>query len=476
MPRYIKHIEAQGVLGRFDIDQEFQEGVNVLFGRNGTGKTTLLHILANLLNGDYKRFFFIEFERIQVQLDDGTKIVIFKDKSKEDDLINVIIDGVPIIENISIKDIDDLDQFGDSDRSRKTVDLVNRHFIPIKKSYIPKYNRKETMQKRYQKNINFIIAVAYFPAFRTMIEAWASSGEDPQINFRETPSFSTNFARELFGAFVPSLNYPSLIEIESGLSREIEEALLKIARADRENFGELVPRIFQVLSKNSHSSENVSSLEEESKDILEEINSLIKKLEDYPLKAAPTITQLRAAVESFQVDKESKRIAERVLEIYREALKKVIAVQEDSFKGIEQYFNSVNSFLEGKSIEISLSQKPSIGIKFEEGNPKTIPGIRQALSSGEREIVTLIYAATHMSKQQIVLIDEPEISLHVDWQRNLLQKMSEQLGDRQIIVCTHSPVIGADYEERVIIFEPKITCSSKTAIDNGLVDEDNEVF
>lgn len=124
----------------------------------------------------------------------------------------------------------------------------------------------------------------------------------------------------------------------------------------------------------------------------------------------------------------------------------------------------------------TLRRKTSVGIKFDEGNPKKIHGIRRALSFGEREIVTLIYAATHMSKQQIVLIDEPEISLHVDWQRHLLQKMSEQLGDRQIIVCTHSPVIGADYEERVIIFEPKITCSSKPTIDNELIEEDNEVF
>jgi len=472
MPRYIKHIEAQGVLGRFDIDQEFQEGVNVLFGRNGTGKTTLLHILANLLNGDYKRFAFIEFKRIQVQLDDGTNIVVFKNEVKEDDCINVAIND-DLVQQIPVKNIVSWE------RSRKETVFVS--------SYIDSsgsYRERRTLQRdkdNDKDNIQPILPIAYFPAFRTMIEAWASSGEDTQRNSREAPSFSTNFARELFGSFVPSLNYPSPIEIERELSAEIEEALLKIARADRENFGELVPSIFQVLSKNSHLSENVFSLEEQSEDILEEINSLVGELEDYPLKAAPTITQLRTSVASFQVDEQSKWIAERVLEIYREALKKVIAVQEDSFKGIEKYLNSVNSFLEGKSIEISLAEntlrhKPSIGIKFEEGYPKTIPGIRKALSSGEREIVTLIYAATHMSKQQIVLIDEPEISLHVDWQRNLLQKMSEQLGDRQIIVCTHSPVIGADYEERVIIFEPKITCSSQTAIDNGLVDEDNEVF
>jgi AAA15 family ATPase/GTPase len=235
-----------------------------------------------------------------------------------------------------------------------------------------------------------------------------------------------------------------------------------------------------VLSKNSESSEDISSLGQ-SEDILEEINSLVKKLEDYPLKTAPTITQLRNSVKSFQVDDKSKRIAERVLDIYRKALKGVITIQGDSFKGIEQYLNSVNSFLEGKSIEISLPENksrrnPSVGIKFNEGNPKKIHGIRRTLSSGEREIVTLIYAATHMSKQQVVLIDEPEISLHVDWQRHLLQKMSEQIGERQIIVCTHSPVIGADYEERVIIFEPNITCSSKLNIDNDIADEDSEVY
>ncbi len=467
MPRYIKHIEAQGVLGRFDIDQEFQEGVNVLFGRNGTGKTTLLHILANLLNGDYKRFAFIKFKRIQVQLDDGTNIAILRNKIEKDYYIDVTINNDFVAKNISTRDI------LDGERSRQKV--VSRYHL------LDSYIEKATLLKRDREDTNPVISAAYFPAFRAMIEAWASSGKYRLINARETEFLSTNFARKLFGFFVPGLNYPSPIEIERELSLEIQEALLKIARADRENFGELVPRIFEVLSKNSYSSENMSSSERESKDIFEEINSLIRKLEDYPLKAAPTITQLRAAVESFQVDKESKWIAERVLEIYREALKKVIAVQEDSFRIIEQYLNSVNSFLEGKSIEISLAEnnlrhKPSIGIKFEEGYPKKIPGIRKALSSGEREIVTLIYAATHMSKQQIVLIDEPEISLHVDWQRNLLQKMSEQLGDRQIIVCTHSPVIGADYEERVIIFEPKITCSSQTAIDNGLVDEDNEVF
>ncbi len=468
MPRYIKYLEAEGVLGRFDIYQEFQEGVNVLFGKNGTGKTTLLHILANLLNGDYKRFAFLEFSKIKVQLDDETNIVISKNTKEKDIYINVTSDGDYLTENLSTKEI--LEQ------------EPSREEIFSSSAKISSFWQQIFSRKRNEEDITPILPVAYFPAFRTMIEAWASSVQYTE-NPEDTQVLSTNFARKLFGYFVPNLNYPSLIEIEHKLTIEIKEALFKIAVADRENFSNLVPSIFQVLSKNFHSLENTVSLEEEYEEyenMLEEINSLVRKLEDYPLKETPTITQIRTSVADFQVDDQYKRIAHKVLKIYREALEKVITVQEDSFRGIEKYLNSVNSFLEGKKIESlpenTLERKLPVGIKFDEGTPKTISGISHALSSGEREIVTLIYAATYMSKQQIVLIDEPEISLHVVWQRHLLQKMSEQLGDRQIIVCTHSPVIGADYEERVIIFEPKITCSSKTTIEHQLVDEDNEVF
>ena len=104
MPRYIKHIEAEGVLGRFDIDQEFQEGVNVLFGKNGTGKTTLLHILANLLNGDYKRFAYTEFRIIKVQLSDETNIVVSKKKVEKDSYINVTVNDGCVVENLSTKE------------------------------------------------------------------------------------------------------------------------------------------------------------------------------------------------------------------------------------------------------------------------------------------------------------------------------------------------------------------------------------
>jgi predicted ATP-dependent endonuclease of OLD family len=49
------------------------------------------------------------------------------------------------------------------------------------------------------------------------------------------------------------------------------------------------------------------------------------------------------------------------------------------------------------------------------------------------------------SADGMLLIDEPELSLHVDWQRVILRELMKQAGDRQIIACTHAPEVTADH-------------------------------
>ncbi|MCB0909950.1 MAG: AAA family ATPase, partial [Nocardioidaceae bacterium] len=55
------------------------------------------------------------------------------------------------------------------------------------------------------------------------------------------------------------------------------------------------------------------------------------------------------------------------------------------------------------------------------------------------------------SPGQLVLIDEPEISLHVAWQRQFLNDLQRiaQLGEMRFIVATHSPQIVGEWGDRV---------------------------
>nr|MCG4642063.1 ATP-binding protein [Bifidobacterium bifidum] len=61
------------------------------------------------------------------------------------------------------------------------------------------------------------------------------------------------------------------------------------------------------------------------------------------------------------------------------------------------------------------------------------------LSSGERHILSLLCLVLFKGKDRyILIIDEPEISLNVKWQRQLLKLFSDLLPEAQIIVASHS--------------------------------------
>lgn len=79
-----------------------------------------------------------------------------------------------------------------------------------------------------------------------------------------------------------------------------------------------------------------------------------------------------------------------------------------------------------------------------------------ALSSGEQHEVILTYELIFTSiDNQLVLIDEPELSLHVSWQREFLDDMSRiaALSDVDIIVATHSPILVGERTDLMVALD-----------------------
>jgi len=68
-------------------------------------------------------------------------------------------------------------------------------------------------------------------------------------------------------------------------------------------------------------------------------------------------------------------------------------------------------------------------------------GLR-SLSSGEKHILCILLEAIRVRESSLI-IDEPEISMHVDWQRELISALQELNPEAQIIAATHSPEITA---------------------------------
>lgn len=64
------------------------------------------------------------------------------------------------------------------------------------------------------------------------------------------------------------------------------------------------------------------------------------------------------------------------------------------------------------------------------------------LSAGEKQIlIILLYALVQDERNSTFFMDEPEISLHVDWQKVLIKKIRELNPNAQIFIATHSPAI-----------------------------------
>ena len=75
-----------------------------------------------------------------------------------------------------------------------------------------------------------------------------------------------------------------------------------------------------------------------------------------------------------------------------------------------------------------------------------------SLSAGEKQMLSfLCYNAFY--GEAIVFIDEPELSLHVDWQRQLFPTLFSQQKDNQFIIATHSPFIYSKYPDKEIQLE-----------------------
>lgn len=69
------------------------------------------------------------------------------------------------------------------------------------------------------------------------------------------------------------------------------------------------------------------------------------------------------------------------------------------------------------------------------------------LSAGEKQMLSFL-AYNAFYQDTIFIIDEPELSLHVDWQRILFPTLLKQNSSNQFIVATHSPFIYAKYPDK----------------------------
>lgn len=250
-----------------------------------------------------------------------------------------------------------------------------------------------------------------------------------------------------------SVFFPTFRRIEGGFSmggtpENPTASYAMYYHGDASAIGSVFARLSDVLSVRQHqfvasisTNDIVSMLTKQYADISERINqdstrrsrAITELIEKYrQAKASPTR-------ESEKLD-----VATKILEDIQTLVTEHKERQELLLKSFTALNELISKIFQHKGIRVT--------------SHLTLGEASQAISSdvlsaGEKQMLSfLTYNA--FAKKSTIFIDEPEISLHVDWQRTLFPILLSQGTQNQFVVATHSPFIYSKYEDKELILDP----------------------
>ena len=403
----IKRLVVKGLNHRADgtHDLEFHPDLNLFTGPNGSGKTTLLKLIWYLISGKLERIFpEIPFRFVSVETDVFSLEMNRVDNQKWDSTLQ--FDGQHTFgESVKPKW-----QFTGGEESSETL-AVDSGTGAIRRADVDQIN---ALNKRIAQTTKSSI---FFPTFRRIEGGYSSiSGEPDELSMR----------------FLTSA--PEMLQHSMSLfSREMSLNGHKfVASISTDDLAELLTQKYADIY------EEISGLQSR---VLTDIS---KKIENSAGKADASETQMPQDVTS--VVNAIKQADEQ-----RDLLRKPFSVLSDLTRQLLQH----------QAIRVTgrvASGERTDGITLGAGKDGiTLGEAKEAISSdklsaGEKQMLSfLCYNA--FSDNAAIFIDEPELSLHVDWQRLLLPVLRQQQTGNQFFVATHSPFIYSRYPDKEFLLE-----------------------
>jgi predicted ATP-binding protein involved in virulence len=156
---------------------------------------------------------------------------------------------------------------------------------------------------------------------------------------------------------------------------------------------------------------------------------------------------------NFQVKDSIDDSTRKLLSVYIEDVERKLNVFNDIHPKVELFKNIINKKYSFKSVAID--QGKGFIFTTQEGEVLSPTD----LSSGEQHELVILYELLFKVKPNtLILIDEPEMSLHISWQQEFLKDLQEitKLSGLDILMATHSPdIINDRWDLTVELEKPK---------------------
>jgi hypothetical protein len=180
-------------------------------------------------------------------------------------------------------------------------------------------------------------------------------------------------------------------------------------------------------------------------DRLKEIERKVSERSAYELSSVLDIDPFVGALSSGSMP--NRKLAAGILKPYVNSLEARLAALEPVYHTLDRFVKTLNIFLNDKTISFTLSK--GFMIIGRRGNVLE-PG---QLSSGEQQLLLLFcYAVVARETPSVFMIDEPELSLNIKWQRQLINSLLAvtEGAPIQFILASHSLELLAQHRDRVV--------------------------
>lgn len=407
-------IQFKGLFGRFDYTIEFKkDGLTIITGPNGFGKSTILNCIYQL----YKEvegipfFLNLDFEEVIFSISNEKELKIKKraDKLLVNDRVDCIIDlkGIKryLIRHPLFYRIDENKWV-----NRKTSETITLDKIITDESLLDRYSDE-----------NFIGSGTSASPINGLVRGDLKefSKELGKVFYiREQRLVSEEFDR-----FDESRLKDEIKELPKKFKILLDENSSKYSSKSNELDSSYPIRLF-------NNKEAISSQEE----FNQKIGLMTKKFQKLNKFDLSQIQDLR--------NLEFKEEFAKALKIYFDDFEKKYKVFEDFIEQLDLFTDIINSRLNFK--EIRISREDGI-VVYKSNNLKKNERLSlEQLSSGEKQEIILFYELIFESEKNIhLLIDEPEISLHIEWQLKFMDDLLRIAEKKKfkVTVATHSPQI-----------------------------------
>ncbi|MBC7751002.1 MAG: ATP-binding protein [Candidatus Saccharibacteria bacterium] len=416
----VESIHIDGFWGEYQASSDFRADVNIIIGKNGTGKTTFMNIMHAVLSVDVEGLFENYFKSVSITLSDGKR-----QRKINANRMEFESTPFPIIE----------------------YKISNKKFaIPLfgideSRSFAPSMRRRAAEDAAQIKaELSKMVSLASLSVYRL------GGDIDPEIRDRNQRRHLSPVDQRLGNLTQRLTQYQLELSneartISSDLQRDVLTSLL-YTKTDPQAAG--YPLKFGAnLEKqkllSAYSQLGVSGV------------AITRKIQEHIIAIAKAAENLRKYTASKDGKIRASDIDFGALDAF-ERTQRVVQLSLDSETKINKLFSQITLFINTLQQFI-----PDKEFKFESGalivhGKETIALAK--LSSGEKQLLILfIEALLQRRKPFIFLADEPELSLHISWQRNIVSAIKSINPEAQIIVATHSPEIAGKFRNEILDME-----------------------